>query len=199
MSSFSQLDSRQTRRMLLAGSVPLPGPFPRTALVRLVLGSLTRACGERPADEWFVVIHEQGDLGRAITRHVRASDVAAIFVPAEAKPKSNQTAAELPPPEHGAQEAAAEPRAAEVCSCPVDDLDRGQWALEPDPTSEDFQERLAKSLEVDLADPKSCVQAIVFVPKHAPVYTVMEQSQTAGAVFSQKSRKRAWAYCSSCN
>lgn len=182
MSFFSQFDSRQSRRLLLAGTVALPKPFPCTAIVRLEKGSLTLACGEDPVEEWFVVIREPGDLSSATTRRVRASDVVALYFPGGAVGGGDEKPAEAT----GTNE---------NCGCSVDDLDGGLWVLQADVHRKGVKSRLG----VDLSDPKCCVQAIVFVPKHAPVYTVTELAQTAAAVPGPRSMTQNVMYCSSCN
>jgi hypothetical protein len=180
MSSFSQLDSRQTRRLLLAGTVALPKPFPCTAVVRLEKGSLTLACGEEPVEEWFVVIREHGDLCRAVTRRVRTSDVVALYFPGGAVADGDNDSADQKPTD-------------ENCDCSVDDLDAGLWVLQAEVNRKGVKSRLG----VDLSDPASCVQAIVFVRKHAPVYTVTELAQTAFDLQGPKTAVRPMA-CSSC-
>jgi hypothetical protein len=182
MSFFSQFDSRQTRRLLLTGTVALPKPFPFSAVVRLEKGSLTLLCGEDPVEEWFVVIREPGDLSSATTRRVRASDVVALCFPGGAVADGQETAETQPTDEN--------------CDCSVDELDQGLWVLRPDVDRKGVRRRLG----VDIADPKSCVQAIVFVPRNAPVYTVTELVQTAAAFSAPSVSSGGWEPgCSSCD
>src|SRR3954466_5551824 len=73
-----KLDAKQTRRLLLAGTVPFPKPFPSSGRISIERVRLvySRSVAKK---EWFVVVQEQGK--GTLTRFILRVGVAAIFFP----------------------------------------------------------------------------------------------------------------------
>src|SRR6476646_7953542 len=75
------LNSRQTRRLFLAGTVALPMPFPATGVISIEDGTLLFSAGGQTKPTTFVVVQENSGREPATLRVVLAQDVAAIFFP----------------------------------------------------------------------------------------------------------------------
>jgi hypothetical protein len=82
-----KLDFNQTRRLLLAGTAALPTPFPTVGAITIDPdGKVTRTPGDGVGDsEPLVILEEKATIGSRMTRIIRSSDVAAIFVPDDEK------------------------------------------------------------------------------------------------------------------
>jgi hypothetical protein len=180
-----ELDSKQTRRLFLAGTVAFPTPFPSLGTISVEKGRLRRSDEDNNApDELFVVVQEKAGIDRAKVRVVRQEDVAAIFIPEMS-------------------DYADDPLT--KCCCDeedlVRDLEQGIWILKPGRDvaeliqnavkgDSDSAEKKAgrntaeknKKRRIDVGRRDSGVKGIVFVPRHQPVLTIEECTHAAGDV-----------------
>ena len=149
------LDSRQTRRLYLAGTVAFPTPFPTAGSISIEDGSLFYS--GVPQGTAFVVVQEESGRTRAAIRLVREDDVAAIFFPGvwvETEGKSVFRFAKQ-----------------------ADDLEQGEWFLNPEINADQISERFS----INVRSRDSGARGIAFVPEHLPLMTINERAETAGS------------------
>src|SRR5262245_15197257 len=77
------LNFQQTRRLSLAGTVPLPAPFPTAENLSVEVGSVSRSKSGVKENATFVVVQEKIGLDKSVFHAVLKSDVAAVFFPGE--------------------------------------------------------------------------------------------------------------------
>jgi hypothetical protein len=140
------LSVRQTRQMLLAGTVAFPRPFPSAGIISFETGSVIPDRDQGPADMEFLVVQELG-RGRKLTTHsVRPADVRAIYVPGRRKDKTFRISMRRE----------------------VRDFDHGEWFFDQQIAIKD----IAKQLQIDerrLLTRESVLRGIVFVRGNRPV------------------------------
>ena len=154
------LDSLQTRRFYLAGTVAFPAPFPGAGEISIKSGSVSRSADGKRNDQVFVILHEESGFNRTVKRVFLKDDVAAIFIPGAATDTDQGRRF----------------RFAERDS--VRDLENGEWILNADIDVDKISQRLG----IDIRSPTSGARGIVFVPEQRPVLTITELTQPAGAV-----------------
>src|SRR5262249_2492168 len=90
-----KLDFKQTRRLFLAGAVPLPAQYPSLGQIVVEDGSLTRVTTDSKEKKQYsdqkekksqeealqVIVREKAGIHQSITRIVLAEHVSAIFYP----------------------------------------------------------------------------------------------------------------------
>jgi hypothetical protein len=162
------LDSKQTRRLYLAGTVAFPTPFPTAGGISVEMGSTSPCPGRSPDLAEFVVIQEKSDHHNSVYRVVRKEDVAAIFFPGDWK-NSDRGRVFRFTKRYG-----------------VRDFERGEWFLASDIDAD----TISKRFELDIRSRDSGAKGIVFVPRDRAVLTYKVLSQTAGATCRRRRRRR---------
>ena len=169
-----KLDARQTRRLLLAGAVPFPKPYPSTGRISIERTKLVYSrFSKKP--KAFIVVQEQHK--NAATRLILRSGVAAIFIAGiwESVPRIGRVF------KFSRQHA-------------VHNFERGEWFLGPEINVDAIRTRLKKpKLAIDKRG--NPARGIVFVYKDRPVMTVTEVVQTAGSI----DPCRTGRYCCDCD
>lgn len=151
------LDSRQTRRLFLAGTVALPTPFPTVGTIYFDKGSLTYSAANRSCDKELVVIEHCIDRKSMVTCTVLREHVAALFVPGT---KSGDG-----PFQNEAKY--------------IDNDEEGEWFLDSDISEKAIRKRLDLAAEIDITSRKSKLKGIVFVHEKQPVICNSEVITTA--------------------
>jgi hypothetical protein len=154
------LDSRQSRRLFLAGTVAFPMPFPATGVISIQKGNLHFSHGGEPQHATFVVVQEKPGSQRTTLRVIRIEDVAAIFFPGTWQ---NESASKRV--FHFAR------------GDRVEDLEQGEWFLNPEIDAAKIHTRL----KIHVTNQDSDARGVVFVPEHRPVLSITEVTQTAGS------------------
>jgi hypothetical protein len=167
------LNARQTRRLVLAGTVALPTPFPSTGIISFEAGSLTYASGRAPVATPFVVIQERARGNRSLTRATRQRDVAALFVP-------------------GVWRADGTFRISRRRW--VNDLERGEWFLTDDVHAGEVDGRL-QLRGADITTRDSILRGIAFIRKSRPVVSVTEVISTASEIIEWEEQYCTCSYC----
>ena len=162
------LDSRQTRRLYLAGTVAFPTPFPTSGGISFEDGSLLRSDNGEKENVAFVVVQEKTRTEQSTIRVVRKSDVVAMFCPGYWLDTDQGRVF----------------RFFEGDS--VYDLEQGEWFLGSDINAPEISTRLKLNTDqhnVDITRRDSGARGLAFVPENSPVITitVTECTQTAGA------------------
>jgi hypothetical protein len=154
------LDSRQTRRLFLAGTVAFPMPFPSIGTISIEDGDLLYSPGGQSQPTTFVVVREIPGSERATLRVMQAEDVAAIFFAGgwETSPDGSRVFRF----ERGGR---------------VEDFEQGEWFLNPEIDAKTIFDRL----KIDVKQSDSDARGVVFVPEQRPVLTISEVTQTAGS------------------
>lgn len=151
------LDSRQTRRLFLAGTVALPTPFPTVGTIYFDKGSLTYSSTNRSDDKDLVVIEHCIDRKNTVTCTVLREHVAALFVPGTRSDDGKfQNEAKN-----------------------IDNDEDGEWFLDSDISEKVIRSRLALAANADLASRESKLRGIVFVQGKQPVICSAELITTA--------------------
>jgi hypothetical protein len=153
------LDAKQTRNFLLAGTVAFPTPFPSTGAISLYMGHLTYSPGQAPQNK-EVVLLQQFHGNTTVLRLMLQEDVSAIFIPGERDGG-------------GVFRISHEPY--------VDNFDRGEWFLRSDVSPATIRARLNLQPNDDIATRNSILRGIVFIDEDQPILHITEVAQTAGA------------------
>jgi hypothetical protein len=157
------LDSRQTRRLFLAGTVAFPMPFPATGVISIEEGNLHYSHSGHSHPTTFVVVQERPGSEGAMLRVIRAEDVAAIFFPGTWEHESaTKRVFHFDP------------------SGRVKDFEVGEWFLKPEIAAKNIKDRF----QSDVPKRNSNVRGVVFVPENRPVLSISEVTQTAGSTGS---------------
>lgn len=154
------LDSRQTRRMFLVGTVAFPTPFPSVGTISFETGNMSYPTNESPMAKELVVVQEFSQHSRSMVRALLQQHVAAIFIP-------------------GFRDGQGEFRISREAS--VDDFEQGMWFVDFDVTAATIRARLNRSEQDDFTTRSSILRGIVFVAKNAPVLSIAEMTETAAA------------------
>jgi hypothetical protein len=166
---MKKLNARQTQRLLLAGTVGFPKPFPTIGSISIEKSKLIYSsnCAEGAT---FVVVQERHKDG--ITRLILRQGVSAIFIPG--------TWVRLP--KKKARVFRFSRRHA------VHNFERGEWFLGPEISAKAIRTRLEMpTLRIDRR--RNSARGIVFVQKDHPVLTITEKVQLAGCVESYKTNQ----------
>lgn len=156
-----KLDARQTRRLLLAGAVPFPKPYPGVGRISLERTTLVYSkILEKP--KTLVVVQEQHDQEK--TRLILQSGVAAIFIAGAWVRASRRRRVFKFSHQHA-----------------VHNFERGEWFLGPEISVDAIRTRLKKP-KLAINKRGNPARGIVFVYRDQPVMTVTEVVQTAGSV-----------------
>jgi len=154
------LNSRQTRRLFLAGTVSLPMPFPATGVISIEDGTLHCSSGGQATPTTFVIVQDRPGLEHATLRVVLAEYVAAIFFPGEWEIQPDQT--RIFRFERGGR---------------VEDFEQGEGFLNPEIDAK----KISARLKIDVTNRDSDARGVAFVPEHRPVLSISEATKTAGA------------------
>lgn len=158
-----ELNTQQTRRLFLAGTVAFPTPYPTVGGVSIELGTLTYS-KDAAEEKTFVVVEEQPERTRFATRLILKRDVAAIFFPRARDADC------------GSDEVFKFSK-----KYRVDDFERGEWFLTPEICVEAIRTRLKlRDLDIDVRG--GAARGVVFVYEDRPVRTVYEITEPAGSV-----------------
>jgi hypothetical protein len=155
------LNARQTRQMLLAGTVPFPSKFPSTGTISFEAGSLSYSKGRDRAPTGFVIVQERSRGKRTVIRAFLQSDVAGIFIPGRRR-------------SDGYFRVSRKKWAG--------NYDRGEWFLGDDACADTISSRLKLRGGADVTSRDSLLRGIVFVSAGKPVLTVTQEVTTAGAL-----------------
>jgi hypothetical protein len=151
------LDSQQTRRFFLAGTVAFPTPSMTTGIISFHACNWTVAQGADKLSDDVVAVQEPHEGNLNCIRIMRRSDVAAIFIPG----KRN---------DGGAFRNAAEPY--------LKDMDEGEWFIASHADPSVITERLRLAGD-DISRRDSGLRGIVYLPATAPVLNIFEMAATA--------------------
>jgi hypothetical protein len=169
-----KLDARQTRRLLLAGAVPLPKPYPSVGRISIERRKLVYS---RFAEKTktFIVIQEQHKS--AVTRLILRSGVAALFFPGiwVRVPRIGRVF------KFSRQHA-------------VHNFEKGEWFLGPEINVDAIRTRLRKP-KLAIHKRGNPARGIVFVYQDRPVMSVTEVVQLAGCI----GPRRTGHYCCDCD
>jgi hypothetical protein len=155
-----QLDSRQTRRTFLTGTVSFPVPFPSAGAISFEARDLTYSEGKNTKAKDLVVVQESCHNSLTMARAVLQKHVAAIFVPGIRGPNNRFQISQ---------------------QSKLDDLEKGEWFVDSDVNTDTIRSRLNWSSEDDITTRGSVLRGIVFTRKDAPVRSVAEVTETAEA------------------
>jgi hypothetical protein len=75
------LDARQTRNLLLAGTAPLPTPYSKTGVIAVYMGHLTYGRGQQVRKRLLMVLDPSHH--RTTVQTVVRRDVAALYIDGE--------------------------------------------------------------------------------------------------------------------
>jgi hypothetical protein len=166
------LNFQQTRRLSLAGTVPLPTLFPSAENISVEDGRFSRLEGGQKERATFVVVKEKIGLDKTAFHAVLKADVTAIFFPGVWVDGDLGRVFRF---------------AEQDC---VHDLDQGEWFLNPDLRADKISTRLG--IDITLRD--SGARGIIFVPETKPVITIADEEiiRQAGAIRSP------WSGCDPC-
>ncbi len=156
-----KLDARQTRRLLLAGAVPFPKPFPSIGRISIERGRLVFSKAVR---QWTSFVVVQDNCEPSTTRLILRNGVAGIFFPG----------VWVSVPRRGKVFRFSQAHAAY-------DLERGEWFLGREINVKAIRERL-RNPHLAIDKRRSPARGIVFVYRDRPVMTITEIVQTAGSI-----------------
>jgi hypothetical protein len=156
-----KLDARQTRRLLLAGAVPFPKPYPSIGGISIERSKLVYSrLAKKPTT--FIVVQEQHKS--AVTRLILRSGVAAIFIPGIWVRVQRVGRVFKFSQRHA-----------------VHNFERGEWFLGPEISVDAIRTRLRKP-KLAIHKRGNPARGIVFAYKDCPVMTVTEVVQLAGCI-----------------
>ncbi len=155
-----QLDSRQTRRTFLTGTVSFPVPFPSAGAISFEACNLPYSEGKNTKAKDLVVVQESSHNSLTMARSVLQKHVAAIFVPGIRGPNNRFQISQ---------------------QAKLDDLEKGEWFVDSDVNTDTIRTRLNWSSEDDITTRGSVLRGIVFTRKDTPVLSVAELRETAAA------------------
>src|SRR5262249_54738234 len=127
------LDARQTRSLLLAGTIPFPAPFPTSGAISLTIGGLKHA-RDASSKNTELVVSGHGRDNTVERRLMRQIDVAGIFIPGVWDERGVFHIANAP--------------------C-VDNFDQGEWFLDADVNAQTIRQRLKLRDDDDIATGES--------------------------------------------
>lgn len=156
-----KLDARQTRRLLLAGSVPFPKPYPSTGGISLERTTLVYS---RILEKQKTLVVVQDQHSKEMTRLILECGVAAIFIAGTWVRVSGNRRVFKFSKQHA-----------------VHNFERGEWFLGPEISVDAIRTRLKKP-KLAINKRGNPARGIVFVHRDQPVMTVTEVVQTAGSV-----------------
>jgi hypothetical protein len=169
-----KLDARQTRRLLLAGAVPFPKPYPSIGRISV---ERTKLVYSRLLNKLKTLIVVQEQHKSDVTRLFVKSGVAAIFIAGAWVRVSRDGWVFRFSRQHA-----------------VHNFERGEWFLGPEISVDAIRTRLKKpKLAIDKRG--NPARGIVFVYEDRPVMTVTEVVQTAGSI----DPCRTGRYCCDCD
>src|SRR5262245_61759767 len=148
-----QLDTRQTRRIFLTGTVSFPVPFPSAGAISFEACNMCYSAGENTKAKDLVVVQESSHNSRTIARAILQNHIAAIFVPGIRGPNNRFQISQ---------------------QAKLEDLEKGEWFVDSDVNTDTIRSRLNWSSEDDITTRGSVLRGIVFTRKDAPVLSVAE-------------------------
>lgn len=160
-----ELNVRQTRQLLLAGTVPLPRPFPTVGVIWFREGKLSYGPERKEVPQEFLMIEEPTRGEKSTTRGVLLRDVSALFIPGRMRDDGSFCISRR--------------RYAR-------DLERGSWFLSADVNPDAIVGRLKLPRDADLATSQSILRGIAFVAEAAPLVTETQTITTAGEVLGYR-------------
>jgi hypothetical protein len=173
-----KLNAQQTQRLLLAGTVGFPRPFPTIGGISIEKSRLvySKNCAESAT---FVIVQERHK--DAVTRLILRQGVTAIFIPGSwvRRPKTKARVFRFSR-RHA-----------------VHDFERGEWFLGPEISVEAIRTRL-KMPELRIDKRRNKARGIVFVQKDHPVMTITEKAQLAGRIESYETEQAGCDYGYGC-
>jgi hypothetical protein len=171
-----KLDSRQTRRLHLAGTIAYPAPFPSVGVISLERGSLRYSArsGAKRQRAPLVVVQETPYESQAVTRVILRKDVAAIFFPGYVKKKAKEFRFS---------------RRAQVT-----DFEKGQWFVGPEIKISTIVEKLGVPRKA-ITRRRSVARGLVFIREGSPVLTLSETTESAGEHAAARARVRPGCEC----
>ena len=176
-----KLNSALSRRLMLAGTVEFPTPYPTVGTISIETHQVHYPPDDRVEEEVFVVVQELQHLSESVTRVIAKEHVAAIvFVGGGGKKGAKEDKGN---DENGFARC-AESFDAETCI----------WFLKPDIDLKKIAKHLGIGAEA-LAGRDSPARGIVFVPEFAPVLSMCESTQIAAEAAEAPHPRHRIMYC----
>jgi hypothetical protein len=153
------LDVRQTRNFLLAGTAAVPTPYGQLGSIAFDVGSFRRRRGvRRDRRRLLTVIQHCGHA--TVLRVMLRSDIAALYIHGD---------------EVGGGPFQMSPEAS------VDDFEKGEWFLGPDIRKGEVRRRLnLRRRRDDISTRDSILRGVAFVIEGRPVFEITEAAHAAG-------------------